>query len=81
MFILCNISLLFLFTASPHAASTPNINSVRHADSRGSLISTDSGNSLPERNNDKGSSLDKVFDRMSFEIPGICLCICIRNPI
>uniref|UniRef100_A0A3Q2WBW1 Dedicator of cytokinesis 9 n=1 Tax=Haplochromis burtoni TaxID=8153 RepID=A0A3Q2WBW1_HAPBU len=46
-------------TASPHAASTPNINSVRHADSRGSLISTDSGNSLPERNNDKGSSLDK----------------------
>uniref|UniRef100_A0A672JQU0 Dedicator of cytokinesis 9 n=1 Tax=Salarias fasciatus TaxID=181472 RepID=A0A672JQU0_SALFA len=46
-------------TASPHAASTPNINSVRHADSRGSLISTDSGNSLPERSNDKGNSLDK----------------------
>lgn len=54
--------LLFL-TASPHTSSTPNINSVRHADSRGSLISTDSGNSLPERNNDKGNSLDKVHVR------------------
>eukprot|EP00064_Thunnus_orientalis_P001061 superscaffoldBa00000065_g1062 len=47
-------------TASPHTTSTPNINSVRHADSRGSLISTDSGNSLPERHNDKGNSLDKT---------------------
>uniref|UniRef100_A0A3Q3J9H8 Dedicator of cytokinesis 9 n=1 Tax=Monopterus albus TaxID=43700 RepID=A0A3Q3J9H8_MONAL len=47
-------------TSSPHTASTPNINSVRHADSRGSLISTDSGNSLPEKNNDKGNSLDKI---------------------
>ncbi|KAM9710203.1 dedicator of cytokinesis protein 9 isoform 3-T3 [Menidia menidia] len=47
-------------TTSPHAASTPNINSVRHADSRGSLISTDSSNSLTERSNDKGSSLDKT---------------------
>ncbi|XP_056411614.1 dedicator of cytokinesis protein 9 isoform X6 [Hyla sarda] len=46
-------------TASPHTSSTPNINSVRNADSRGSLISTDSGNSLPERNSDKSSSLDK----------------------
>uniref|UniRef100_A0A4W6G3T5 Dedicator of cytokinesis 9 n=1 Tax=Lates calcarifer TaxID=8187 RepID=A0A4W6G3T5_LATCA len=46
-------------TSSPHTSSTPNINSVRHADSRGSLISTDSGNSLPEKNNDKGNSLDK----------------------
>nr|XP_049583399.1 dedicator of cytokinesis protein 9 isoform X9 [Syngnathus scovelli] len=46
-------------TASPHASSTPNVNSVRHADSRGSLISTDSGNSLPERNTEKGNSLDK----------------------
>ncbi|XP_075439862.1 dedicator of cytokinesis protein 9-like [Ascaphus truei] len=46
-------------TASPHTSSTPNINSVRNADSRGSLISTDSGNSLPERNCDKSSSLDK----------------------
>ncbi|CAJ1079445.1 dedicator of cytokinesis protein 9 isoform X9 [Xyrichtys novacula] len=46
-------------TSSPHTSSTPNINSVRHADSRGSLISTDSSNSLLERNNDKGNSLDK----------------------
>uniref|UniRef100_A0A674EXY8 Dedicator of cytokinesis 9 n=1 Tax=Salmo trutta TaxID=8032 RepID=A0A674EXY8_SALTR len=46
-------------TASPHASSTPNINSVRHADSRGSLISTDSGNSLHEKSNDKTNSLDK----------------------
>ncbi|XP_047456081.1 dedicator of cytokinesis protein 9-like isoform X3 [Mugil cephalus] len=46
-------------TATPHASSTPNINSVRHADSRGSLISTDSANSLLERSNDKGNSLDK----------------------
>ncbi|KAI2569765.1 DOCK9 isoform 11, partial [Pan troglodytes] len=29
------------------------------ADSRGSLISTDSGNSLPERNSEKSNSLDK----------------------
>ncbi|KAG7502194.1 hypothetical protein JOB18_015560 [Solea senegalensis] len=47
-------------TASPHTSSTPNINFVRHADSRGSLISTDSGNSLSERHMDKGNSLDKV---------------------
>ncbi|EDL00611.1 mCG114129, isoform CRA_a [Mus musculus] len=40
-------------------ASTPNINSVRNADSRGSLISTDSGNSLPDRNPEKSNSLDK----------------------
>ncbi|KAJ8389777.1 hypothetical protein AAFF_G00114830 [Aldrovandia affinis] len=46
-------------TASPHASSTPNINFVRHADSRGSLISTDSGNSLPERSSEKANSLDK----------------------
>ncbi|XP_032386220.1 dedicator of cytokinesis protein 9 [Etheostoma spectabile] len=46
-------------TSSPHASSTPNINSVRHAESRGSLISTDSGNSLPEKINDKANSLDK----------------------
>ncbi|XP_070376167.1 dedicator of cytokinesis protein 9 isoform X10 [Equus asinus] len=45
--------------ASPYTTSTPNINSVRNADSRGSLISTDSGNSLPERNNEKSNSLDK----------------------
>ncbi|XP_078795871.1 dedicator of cytokinesis protein 9 isoform X10 [Oryzias latipes] len=46
-------------TSSPHAASTPNINCVRSADSRGSLISTDSVNILPERNSEKGISLDK----------------------
>uniref|UniRef100_A0AAQ4PCD7 Dedicator of cytokinesis 9 n=1 Tax=Gasterosteus aculeatus aculeatus TaxID=481459 RepID=A0AAQ4PCD7_GASAC len=47
-------------TSSPHASSTPNINSVRLAESRGSLISTDSGNSLSEKNNDKSNSLDKA---------------------
>uniref|UniRef100_A0A4W5NWI2 Dedicator of cytokinesis 9 n=1 Tax=Hucho hucho TaxID=62062 RepID=A0A4W5NWI2_9TELE len=47
-------------SASPHASSTPNVNSVRHTDSRGSLISTDSGNSLHEKSNDKNNSLDKV---------------------
>ncbi|KAL6036876.1 hypothetical protein STEG23_035533, partial [Scotinomys teguina] len=45
--------------ASPYTASTPNINSVRNADSRGSLISTDSGSSLPDRNPEKSNSLDK----------------------
>ncbi|XP_064296718.1 dedicator of cytokinesis protein 9 isoform X7 [Phalacrocorax carbo] len=45
--------------ASPYTTSTPNINSVRNADSRGSLISTDSGNSLPERHSEKSNSLDK----------------------
>ncbi|XP_054689904.1 dedicator of cytokinesis protein 9 isoform X3 [Grus americana] len=45
--------------ASPYTTSTPNINSVRNADSRGSLISTDSGSSIPERHSDKSNSLDK----------------------
>ncbi|XP_050802676.1 dedicator of cytokinesis protein 9 isoform X12 [Gopherus flavomarginatus] len=45
--------------ASPYTSSTPNVNCVRHADSRGSLISTDSGNSFPERHSDKNNSLDK----------------------
>ncbi|XP_058247469.1 dedicator of cytokinesis protein 9 isoform X11 [Hemibagrus wyckioides] len=45
-------------TVTPHASSTPNI-SVRHADSRCSLISTDSGSSLPERSNDKSQLSDK----------------------
>ncbi|XP_061332259.1 dedicator of cytokinesis protein 9 isoform X4 [Pezoporus flaviventris] len=45
--------------ASPYTASMPNVNSVRSADSRGSLISTDSGNSLPDRQSDKSNSLDK----------------------
>uniref|UniRef100_A0A4W4GCC0 Dedicator of cytokinesis 9a n=1 Tax=Electrophorus electricus TaxID=8005 RepID=A0A4W4GCC0_ELEEL len=47
-------------TASPHTSSTPNVSSVRHAESRGSLISTDSSNSLTERSNDKLHSLDKA---------------------
>uniref|UniRef100_A0A8D0CW74 Dedicator of cytokinesis 9 n=1 Tax=Sander lucioperca TaxID=283035 RepID=A0A8D0CW74_SANLU len=51
-------------TSSPHASSTPNINSVHHAESRGSLISTDSGNSLPEKINDKANSLDKAASTM-----------------
>ncbi|RVE75246.1 hypothetical protein OJAV_G00015200 [Oryzias javanicus] len=37
-------------TASPHS-STPNVSGVHHADSRGSLASTDSGNSLLDKNN------------------------------
>uniref|UniRef100_A0A4W5P569 Dedicator of cytokinesis 9 n=1 Tax=Hucho hucho TaxID=62062 RepID=A0A4W5P569_9TELE len=52
-------------TASPHASSTPNVNSVRHTDSRGSLISTDSGNSLHEKSNDKNNSLDKPASALS----------------
>ncbi|KAK3557662.1 hypothetical protein QTP70_032926 [Hemibagrus guttatus] len=46
-------------TASPHT-STPNINAVRHADSRGSLLSTDSGNSFTEKNSEKISSVEKT---------------------
>ncbi|XP_078003408.1 dedicator of cytokinesis protein 9 isoform X2 [Phascolarctos cinereus] len=45
--------------ASPYTTSTPNVNSVRNADSRGSLVSTDSVSSLPERNIEKTNSLDK----------------------
>ncbi|KAJ7319838.1 hypothetical protein JRQ81_019349 [Phrynocephalus forsythii] len=45
--------------ASPYTSSTPNVNCVRNADSRGSLISTDSGNSLPEKPSEKNNSLDK----------------------
>ncbi|XP_048389273.2 dedicator of cytokinesis protein 9 isoform X8 [Stegostoma tigrinum] len=46
-------------TASPHGSSTPTISAVKHADSRGSLISTDSATSLPERNTEKSNSLEK----------------------
>lgn len=60
------INMNLFLTASPHAASTPNINSVRSADSRVSLISTDSVNFLPERSSDKGVSLDKVSILFSF---------------
>ncbi|XP_041835168.1 LOW QUALITY PROTEIN: dedicator of cytokinesis protein 9-like [Melanotaenia boesemani] len=42
-------------TASPHS-STPN---VHHADSRGSLVSTDSGNRDPDKSSDKTNSLEK----------------------
>ncbi|XP_032362320.1 dedicator of cytokinesis protein 9 isoform X14 [Etheostoma spectabile] len=45
-------------TASPHS-STPNMSSVQHADSRGSLVSTDSGNSLLDKSSDKTNSLEK----------------------
>ncbi|XP_047211342.1 dedicator of cytokinesis protein 9-like isoform X6 [Girardinichthys multiradiatus] len=45
-------------TASPHS-STPNVNSVHHADSRGSLVSTDSANSLLDKSSDKTNSLEK----------------------
>ncbi|XP_029926229.1 dedicator of cytokinesis protein 9 isoform X2 [Myripristis murdjan] len=45
-------------TASPHT-STPNVASVHHADSRGSLVSTDSGNSLLDKSSDKTNSLEK----------------------
>ncbi|XP_042586626.1 dedicator of cytokinesis protein 9-like isoform X2 [Cyprinus carpio] len=43
-------------TVSPH---TPTVSSVRHTDSRSSLISTDSGNGLSERSIDKPHPLDK----------------------
>uniref|UniRef100_A0A3Q1I7Y3 Dedicator of cytokinesis 9b n=1 Tax=Anabas testudineus TaxID=64144 RepID=A0A3Q1I7Y3_ANATE len=45
-------------TASPHS-STPNVSSVHHADSRGSLVSTDSGNSLMDKSSDRTNSLEK----------------------
>lgn len=65
-FLFCSVSpnlwsWLDFCLASPYTNSTPNISSVRNADSRGSLISTDSGNSLPERNSEKSNSLDKVI--------------------
>uniref|UniRef100_A0A7N8XP70 Dedicator of cytokinesis 9b n=1 Tax=Mastacembelus armatus TaxID=205130 RepID=A0A7N8XP70_9TELE len=46
-------------TASPHS-STPNVSSVPHTDSRGSLISTDSGNSLLDKTSDRTNSLEKT---------------------
>ncbi|XP_037552296.1 dedicator of cytokinesis protein 9 [Nematolebias whitei] len=45
-------------TASPHS-STPNVSSVHHADSRGSLASTDSASSLQDKSSDKTNSLEK----------------------
>uniref|UniRef100_A0A8C3N0Q3 Uncharacterized protein n=1 Tax=Geospiza parvula TaxID=87175 RepID=A0A8C3N0Q3_GEOPR len=73
--------------ASPYTTSTPNINSVRNADSRGSLISTDSGNSLPERHSDKSNSLDKNqqsstlgssvvrYDKLDQSFAGFIVCL------
>ncbi|XP_078789069.1 dedicator of cytokinesis protein 9 isoform X11 [Oryzias latipes] len=52
-------------TASPHS-STPNVSSVHHADSRGSLASTDSGSSLL----DKNSSLEKQNQSASAVLRG-----------
>uniref|UniRef100_A0A3Q3DF16 Dedicator of cytokinesis protein 9-like n=1 Tax=Hippocampus comes TaxID=109280 RepID=A0A3Q3DF16_HIPCM len=43
---------------SPHS-STPNVGSVRLADSRGSLVSTDSESSLLEKNCDRAQALEK----------------------
>nr|XP_055068830.1 dedicator of cytokinesis protein 9 isoform X6 [Misgurnus anguillicaudatus] len=62
-------------TASPHT-STPNIGSVRHADSRGSLISTDSGNSLHEKTSEKNSSMDKVEKTQSASALGSSMLRC-----
>lgn len=68
-----NLRLSRVVAASPHTSSTPNINSVRHADSRGSLVSTDSTHSLSEKNHDKSNSLDKVlfvfFKKTLFTLP------------
>lgn len=47
------------FAASPQS-STTNASSVHHADSRGSLVSTDSGNSLLDKSSDRTNSLEKV---------------------
>uniref|UniRef100_A0A8C1NN52 Dedicator of cytokinesis 9 n=1 Tax=Cyprinus carpio TaxID=7962 RepID=A0A8C1NN52_CYPCA len=49
-------SVCFRLCISPH---TPTVSSVRHTDSRNSLISTDSGNGLSERSIDKPHPLDK----------------------
>ncbi|XP_023192062.1 dedicator of cytokinesis protein 9 isoform X8 [Xiphophorus maculatus] len=59
-------------TTSPHAVSTPNVNSMRHTDSRGSLISTESVNSLHERNHDKTNSLDKQMEKFVWR-HSVCL--------
>ncbi|XP_054631989.1 dedicator of cytokinesis protein 9-like isoform X2 [Dunckerocampus dactyliophorus] len=45
-------------TTSPYS-STPNVGSVHHAGSRGSLVSTDSGNSLLDKSRDQTNSLEK----------------------
>ncbi|XP_072556419.1 dedicator of cytokinesis protein 9-like isoform X23 [Paramormyrops kingsleyae] len=50
---------VFSGSVSPHTPSTPNPTSVFHSDSRGSLVSSDSSNSLLERTSEKTNSLDK----------------------
>ncbi|XP_037328853.2 dedicator of cytokinesis protein 9 isoform X6 [Pungitius pungitius] len=57
-------------TASPHS-STPNVSSVQHADSRGSLISTDSGSSLQDKSSDKTNSLEKYQGASSMGSAGL----------
>uniref|UniRef100_A0A8D0AW71 Dedicator of cytokinesis 9b n=1 Tax=Sander lucioperca TaxID=283035 RepID=A0A8D0AW71_SANLU len=59
---LCSIS-----AASPHS-STPNMSSVHHADSRGSLVSTDSGNSLLDKSSDKTNSLEKCVSALGSSV-------------
>ncbi|XP_072556422.1 dedicator of cytokinesis protein 9-like isoform X26 [Paramormyrops kingsleyae] len=51
---------VFSGSVSPHTPSTPNPTSVFHSDSRGSLVSSDSSNSLLERTSEKTNSLDKA---------------------
>uniref|UniRef100_A0A671MWP9 Dedicator of cytokinesis protein 9-like n=1 Tax=Sinocyclocheilus anshuiensis TaxID=1608454 RepID=A0A671MWP9_9TELE len=54
--IVSSILRCLCLSVSPH---TPTMSSVRHTDSRSSLISTDSGNGLSERSIDKPHPLDK----------------------
>lgn len=60
-------NLLCFPAASPHS-STPNVSSVHHADSRGSLVSTDSGNSLLDKSSDRTNSLEKVYIHIYYSL-------------
>uniref|UniRef100_A0A3P8R766 Dedicator of cytokinesis 9b n=1 Tax=Astatotilapia calliptera TaxID=8154 RepID=A0A3P8R766_ASTCA len=60
-------------TASPQS-STTNASSVHHADSRGSLVSTDSGNSLLGKSSDRTNSLEKVGTFVVDEIKNLLMC-------
>lgn len=68
IYICCICNIFFFGEASPHT-STPNVSSVHHADSRGSLVSTDSGNSLLDKNSDKTNSLEKVASSINHNSP------------
>lgn len=68
IYICCICNMFFFGEASPHT-STPNVSSVHHADSRGSLVSTDSGNSLLDKNSDKTNSLEKVASYINHNSP------------